>query len=101
MKKFPWSANLYTAIITKIGLHDWNTYIAFTRVNKAMRRGVISCLPYQKSLLDQYRVSNEMHSLMKLDDLYHRRFDQKLQTIEAILNDIERLGVPTALEYFK
>lgn len=38
---------------------------------------------------------------MKLDDLYHRRFDQKLQTIEAILNDIERLGVPTALEYFK
>ena len=61
VKRFPWSANLFTAIITKIGLHDWNTYIAFTRVNKAMRRGVISCLPYQKSLLDQYRISNEMH----------------------------------------
>ena len=38
---------------------------------------------------------------MKLDTLYHRRFDQKLKTIEAILIDIERLGVEAALTYYK
>ena len=64
------SKNILTNIILMYGLHEFGMYTAFSRVSKRFRSAIKFCLPYQKHLLDKGRVSDEMHELMMLDDIY-------------------------------
>ena len=97
VKKTPkFSINVLTNIILMLGLHEFDMYHKFSGTNKEFRQAIISCLPYQKVLLEEGRVSREMVDLMQLDTIYKRRFQKKLEALSDVLKDIEELGVKPA-----